>query len=280
MNFRMTAQSFAPLSEANVAELVKNTCGADCIQVAPQVFQWVSVAPLQADIRDYAQTLHIDLNAIAAHLQWRDLGLLASDMDSTLITVECIDEIADCAGLKPRVAEITERAMRGEIDFSNALRERVALLAGLPESVLAEVYRARVRLTPGAAALIAAAHAVGAKTLLVSGGFTYFTQQLQHALALTDTRANTLGIHDGKLTGQVTSAIVDGEAKAAAVRALRAQLPANTFAIAMGDGANDLPMMAEVDISVAYRAKPRVRQAATVAFNFCGLDAVRQLFPQ
>jgi phosphoserine phosphatase len=205
--------------------------------------------------------------------------LVAMDMDSTLITIECIDEIADLQGIKPKVAAITARAMRGELDFRASLAERVALLAGLPVSALERVYDERLRLSPGAETMITAFKAVGAKILLVSGGFTFFTDRLKARLGLDYTLSNTLEIADGKLTGRVVGDIVDAAAKAAAFRqhadALRGD---KGISVGIGDGANDLPMLAEANVSVAYRAKPAVRAQADHAIDHCGLDAVLNLF--
>jgi len=197
------------------------------------------------------------------------------DMDSTLIAIECIDEIADFAGVKPQVAAITEAAMRGELDFPTALRQRVALLSGLPESVLQRVYDERLRLSPGAENLLAAARSAGLKTLLVSGGFTYFVRRLATQLGLDYTLANELEIRSGALTGQVLGNIVDAPAKAAKLVSVCQELGCSTQqAVVLGDGANDLKMMALGGFSVAFRAKPVVQRQATVALNYCGLDGV------
>jgi phosphoserine phosphatase len=280
MSFRITAQSPLPIPAAHISALLSDTFGADLHETAPQVFQWISVAAPTLAQRDAAATNNIDLNAIPTAWRWEQVGLLASDMDSTLITVECIDEIADFAGRKAQVAQITERAMRGELDFPQALRERVAMLKGLPRSVLQEVFEKRVRLTPGALDLVNAAHAIGARSLLVSGGFTFFTHGLQAAMGLHETHANTLGFGaDGTLNGTVEGPIMDGAAKARAVQTAKLALAPGKLTIAMGDGANDLPMMAHADLSVAYRAKLTVRARATVALQHCGLYAVRRLFP-
>ena len=208
-----------------------------------------------------------------------DFRLLVSDMDSTLINIECIDEIADIKGIKPQVAEITERAMRGELDFSAALRERVALLEGLPEAALRQVYEERLRLNPGAEQLLAACRRLGIKTLLVSGGFTYFTDRLKADYGLDHAYANQLEIVDGKLTGRVQGDIVDAEAKKRLLIATRDALGLRPEqVIAVGDGANDLPMLREAGTGVAYHAKPRVSAEADIAIEHGGLDAILRLF--
>jgi phosphoserine phosphatase len=201
------------------------------------------------------------------------------DMDSTLITIECIDEIADMVGVKPQVAAITGAAMRGELDFPSALRRRVALLEGLEESALERVYEERLRLSPGAEEMLAAMRSAGLKTLLVSGGFTFFTRRLEARLGLDFTLANTLEVSGGRLTGRVLGDIIDADRKAAELRRVSALIGADPLAaIAIGDGANDLKMMAAAGVGIAYRAKPVVRQQATHAIQFCGLDAVPNLF--
>jgi phosphoserine phosphatase len=203
------------------------------------------------------------------------------DMDSTLISIECIDEIADMQGLKPQVSAITEAAMRGEIDFAESLRQRVSLLAGLDQSALQRVYDERLQLSPGAETLLAAARAAGIRTLLVSGGFTFFTERLQPRLALDYTAANTLELADGKLTGRVMGDIVDAQGKADWLNRVRAELTLERAqVIAMGDGANDLKMMAEAGLSIAYRAKPVVREKASYALNQVGLEGVIPLLGQ
>jgi phosphoserine phosphatase len=205
--------------------------------------------------------------------------LVAMDMDSTLITIECVDEIADAQGIKPQVAAITERAMRGEIDFAESLKARVALLAGVPVSALEAIYADRLRLSPGAENLVATLHAQGTKTLLVSGGFTFFTDRLRDRLQLTAAMSNVLAIADGHLTGKLVGDLVDADAKAREVRRWARDARADGgLVIALGDGANDLPMFAVADVSIAWHAKPVVRARATHAIDHCGLDAVLNLF--
>jgi phosphoserine phosphatase len=209
----------------------------------------------------YQDAWLLDGNVVATAA--RRKKLLVADMDSTIIGCECIDELADMAGLKPKVAAITERAMRGELDFPAALRERVALLKGLPLEALARVYAERVRLNPGARALLATMRAHGAHSLLVSGGFTYFTSRVAHEAGFDEQQGNTL-LDDGKqLTGQVGEPILGREAKLAALEAAVAQRGI-TFAdsIGVGDGANDLDMIRKAGLGVAYHAKPVVAEAA------------------
>ena len=216
------------------------------------------------------------VQGITPPLSLSSYKLIAFDMDSTLINIECVDEIADAAGRKAEVAAITEAAMRGEItDFNESLRRRLAILAGADATVLQKVLDERLQLNPGAEKLVQTAHANGLQTLLVSGGFTYFTSAVQKRLNLTHTRANELEIIDGKITGRVIGDIVNGDVKAATVQSYCETLNVPTqAAICMGDGANDLPMMAISGLSVAYHAKPRVQECADVAINHMGLDGL------
>ncbi|MDL2353664.1 MAG: phosphoserine phosphatase SerB [Pseudomonadota bacterium] len=222
-----------------------------------------------------AAAARIDATFIDATRRLADFRLVAMDMDSTLITIECIDEIADMQGLKPQVSEITEAAMRGELDFSESLTRRVALLKGLDAGALQRVYDERLRMSMGGEAMLAAVKAAGLKTLLVSGGFTFFTERLQQRLGLDFAHANVLEIDGGKLTGRVVGGIVDAEEKMRTVQRVCAQTGiAAQQAIVMGDGANDLRMMSVAGLSVAFRAKPVVRAQADVALNFSGLDGL------
>jgi phosphoserine phosphatase len=226
-------------------------------------------------MRDIAAAHDTDLAFLSSGFKSDDVRVLAMDMDSTLINIECIDEIADFTGKKAAVSEITEATMRGEIkDFKESLRRRVALLAGVSADVLDSVYKERLLPNPGAAQLLAGANAQGLYTLLVSGGFTFFTQKLQQELGFKQTQANTLEIIDRKLTGKVIGDIVDGAAKNAYLeQACTLMNCRKGNSITMGDGSNDLPMMHGSGISIAYRAKPIVKEKADAAFDRVGLDA-------
>ncbi len=223
------------------------------------------------------------VRGITPPLRLRDFRLIAFDMDSTLINIECVDEIADAAGRKAEVAAITEAAMRGEIaDYKESLRRRVALLAGVPVQHLEDVYRQRLKLNPGAAELVLACKGAGLKVLLVSGGFTFFTDRLRERLALDFARSNKLEIVDGHLTGRLLDQswgdICDGaEKRRTLLQACDLIGCAPEQAIAMGDGANDLEMMAAAGLAVAYRAKPKVRQQAHVAIDMGGLDRLLEV---
>jgi phosphoserine phosphatase len=230
---------------------------------------------LKAAVDAAADRAGIDATFIDAGRTLADFKLVAMDMDSTLITIECIDEIADMQGLKPQVSAITEAAMRGELDFSESLKRRVALLEGLPVQALGRVYEERLRISPGGEAMLQAVQAAGLKTLLVSGGFTFFTERLQARFGLDYVHANLLEEQDGKLTGRVAGGIVDAEEKMRTVQRVCAGLGISpSQAIVMGDGANDLKMMGVAGLSLAFRAKPVVRAQADVALNFSGLDGL------
>lgn len=211
--------------------------------------------------------------------QLSDFGLIAFDMDSTLITIECIDELADFAGKKEEVSAVTEAAMRGEIDYRESLRRRLSLLAGLDARVLARVYGERLLLSPGARELLEAAQNAGLRTAILSGGFTYFTERLRIELGFDFATSNELEISGGKLTGRVAGDIVDAAAKAHHLARLTDELGLKKEqVIACGDGANDLLMMAQAGLSVAFHAKPATRAKADVAINFGGLDSLLNLF--
>jgi phosphoserine phosphatase len=230
---------------------------------------------LKAEVEAAAHAAGIDATFIDADRTLADFRLVAMDMDSTLITIECIDEIADMQGLKPQVSAITEAAMRGELDFAESLKRRVSLLEGLPVEALQRVYEERLRISPGGEAMLETVQAAGLKTLLVSGGFTFFTERLQTRLGLDTVHANVLEAEGGVLTGRVVGGIVDAEEKMRTVQRVCLELGIEPRqAIVMGDGANDLKMMGIAGLSVAFRAKPVVRAQADVALNFTGLDGL------
>ncbi|MYN29990.1 phosphoserine phosphatase SerB [Duganella levis] len=256
-------------ASANLTWLGERALRCEGIAFSPALRQTIEVA---------AQAAQLDATYSIGMHKMSDYKLVAMDMDSTLITIECIDEIADMQGLKAQVSEITEAAMRGELDFAESLQRRVALLQGLDASALERVYDERLQLSPGAETMLKAVQAAGLKTLLVSGGFTFFTERLKKRLGLDYTHANELEIVDGKLTGKVVGGIVDAEEKKRTVDRVCAELGISpSQAIVMGDGANDLKMMSISGMSVAFRAKPVVREQANVALNFVGLDGILPL---
>ena len=218
------------------------------------------------------------VRGVAPSLRLADFRLVAFDMDSTLINIECVDEIAEAAGRKAEVAAITEAAMRGEIsDYKESLRRRVALLRGVPEAALHEVYSHHLQLNPGVENFLRACQAAGLKTLLVSGGFTFFSERIRHRLGLDFARANMLEIEGGVLTGRMVDRpwgdICDGAEKRRVVLEVCELMGISPGqAIAVGDGANDLPMMAVAGLSIAYHPKPAVREVALISIMSGGMD--------
>ena len=291
----LVALSKEPISEKLVFELkdcalkfglVLHTVGGQITNGAYYSERWESSHQIDATNRENLRTIvtrfNSDLCFLNADLQLADIKVLAMDMDSTLINIECIDEIADFTGKKAAVAQITEATMRGEIkDFQESLVRRVALLEGVSADVLEAVYRERLQLNLGAAELLAGANERGLYTLLVSGGFTFFTEKLRQQLGFRQAQANTLEIVNGKLTGKVLGQIVDGIAKAAYLdEACSALGCTKANAITIGDGANDLMMMNGSGISIAYKAKSIVKEKADAAFDRVGLDAALLLISE
>ncbi len=232
-------------------------------------------APDRETLDALRETLQLDINVLPEDFDPSAVKLLISDMDSTLIAIECVDEIADRVGIKDEVAAITEAAMRGELDFESSLKKRVGLLEGLPTRELECVYEERLELNPGAETLIAGLKQKGIKFALVSGGFTFFTERLKAELGLDFARANVLAVADDKLTGTIDGDIVAAHTKAEYLLEVCDQLDITPQqAIAVGDGANDLEMMKLAGLSVAYHAKPAVRAQADTQLNIRGLDAI------
>lgn len=262
----------------DLKEIAKLARASGIERVGDEAFRLRDAQPASG-IAAYCEAARLDHAFVPESVRLADFGLVAMDMDSTLITIECIDELADLAGRKSEVGPITAAAMRGELDFAESLKQRVALLAGLGEDALERVYTERLALTPGAESMLAAMHDRGIRTLLVSGGFTYFTDRLRERLGLDCARGTALEIEDGKITGRLVGEIVDAARKARAMREVRDALGLATGRVlAIGDGANDLALMAEAGFSIAFHAKPAVKARATYALDFVGLDGVVNLF--
>jgi phosphoserine phosphatase len=268
----------AALEEQQAEEVAAMARATAVERIAERAFRLRGAQKDEA-IAAWCEARRIDYAWVPEGRRFADLKLLAMDMDSTLITIECIDELGDLAGKKAEIAAITGQAMRGELDFAGALRRRVAALEGLDERSLLEVYEKRLELTPGAESLLKACKSHGVKLLLVSGGFTFFTERLKARLGLDYTISNRLEIANGRLTGKVLGDIVGADAKAAKFLEVMSELKAKKAqTVAIGDGANDLKMMAEAGLSVAFHAKPVVRAQADCAISWSGLDAVVNLY--
>jgi len=271
----------AEVETPDLKRLAHLCSGTSIERVSSEAFRITKADPASRDaVAAHCAQAKLDWGFVDEGRRLADFRLLAMDMDSTLISIECIDEIADFAGRKAEVAAVTASAMRGEIDWPESLRRRVAALAGLDASALESVYRDRLRFNPGAEKLIAAARRDGVKTLLVSGGFTYFTDRVREKLALDFAYSNVLVVESGKLAGAVTGPLVDAHGKAAHVARLKKELGiARDQVMAIGDGANDLLMLEEAGTSIAYHAKPVVKAKTAYAIDYVGLDGVLALFP-
>nr|MBL8455349.1 phosphoserine phosphatase SerB [Zoogloeaceae bacterium] len=275
MNLVVQGDDVDTIALKNLARAVGTS---DIRQIHPQAFR-LHGASASDDVASICAGARLDFAWIPDGLKLADFGLFVTDMDSTLIDIECIDEIADMQGLKAEVAAITEASMRGEIDFGESLTRRVALLEGLSENALASVYEQRLRLNPGAERLLRGLRAAGIHTMLVSGGFTYFTDRLRERLGFDQACANALEVRDGHLTGRIDGPMIDAQAKATQLRRVRDSLGLNSGqVIAAGDGANDIPMFEAAGFSVAFRAKPVLRKVSSCCFDHVGLDGILSLF--
>jgi phosphoserine phosphatase len=262
----------------DLRELAKISGSSQIERINGQAFR-LREAARREGVAEYCTEVGLDFAFMDQDARLTDFGLVAMDMDSTLVSIESIDEIADLKGVKPQVAEITACTMRGEIDFAESLTRRTALLQGLDQSALQQVYDERLKLNPGAERMLQRMKSLGIRTLLISGGFTFFTDRLRERLGIDYSAANTLEIVDGKITGKVLGEIIGAQGKADVLTRVTDELGLKrSQVIAIGDGANDLKMLAGAGISIAYHAKPIVQQEATYSFNHIGLDGVVNLF--
>jgi phosphoserine phosphatase len=260
----------------NVAEQIASELNA---KLEPRTTHFRLQIPQTLTLEKLRKRFQIDINYLPETFDFSKLALLVSDMDSTLIDIECIDEIADFAQVKPQVADITHRAMLGELDFNRALIERVNLLKNLSVEVLEKVYQQKLNINLGGRELIDFLHQKGVKTAVVSGGFTYFTSRLANDLNLDYSRANTLEVVDNRLTGKLQGKIINAQAKADFVRELCVKYSIDLGQVlTIGDGANDLEMMKIAGLSLAYHAKPEVIKSANIVISYGGLDKIIDLF--
>ncbi len=266
------------IETSDLRELAKLSGASRIERITGQAFRLVGACQ-QDNIPMYCLDARLDFAFVEQSVKLASFSLAAVDMDSTLVGIESIDEIADMYGIKAQVAEITAKAMCGEVNFSEGLKRRVALLQGLDQSMLHRVYDERLKLNPGAEKMLKRMKTVGIRTMLISGGFTFFTDRLKERLGLDYAAANTLEIVDGKLTGRLVGEIVGAQGKAEALKRVRNELGLRRDQlIAIGDGANDLQMMAEAGVSIAYHARPIVQKNATYEIDLVGLYGVINLF--
>jgi phosphoserine phosphatase len=268
----------APLAPGALVELAALSGARQTVTLGSSAWRLAGATENSA-VGPWCAQRKLDFAWVADGRRLAEVRLLAIDMDSTLVTIESIDEMGGMLGIKPQIATITAQAMRGEIDYPESLRLRVALLAGLEEQSLEQICEERMHLSPGAEDLVRRCREYGIRTLLVSGGFSFFTVWLRERLGIDAVLSNVLEIDGGRLSGRVLGGIVDGAAKAARLRAEIERMGiSQEQAVAVGDGANDIPMMAVAGVSIAYRAKPNVREQATHALDYSGLDGVLNLF--
>ena len=266
------------IETSDLRELAKLSGASQIERINRNAFRLIN-ASRQDCISELCLEAELDFAFLGEHENLNHFRLMAMDMDSTLVGIETIDEIADIHGIRKQVAEITEKAMYGEIDFSEGLIQRVALLKGLDHGVLQRVYDERLIFNPGAEKMLKQVKTAGIKTMLISGGFTFFTDKLKDRLGLDYAFANKLEIANGRLTGRLVGEVFGAKGKGQALNKICNELGfRKENLIAIGDGANDLPMFAEAGVSIAYHAKPIVQENATYAINHVGLDGVINIF--
>lgn len=266
------------VSNSDLRALAKLSHADGIERITGQAFRLTNATDT-TDVADYCAEATLDFAFVNPDRKLSDFRLIAMDMDSTLLAIESIDEIADMHNIKPQVAAITLQTMRGEISFEESLTRRTALLQGLPQEALQRVYDERVRLSPGAEKMLQQAKIAGLKTMVISGGFTFFTERIKARLGFDYAAANVLEIESNRLTGKVIGEIIGREGKAQVLKQVRDELGIQREQIiAIGDGANDLGMMGEAGISIAYHAKPIVKDYATYSISHVGLDGVTNLF--
>jgi len=266
------------INNSDLRELAKLSHADGIEQITGQAFRLTHAVHSDA-IPDYCAEAELDFAFVDAATKLSDFKLIAMDMDSTLLAIESIDEIADMQQIKPQVAAITLQTMRGEISFEESLTRRTALLRGLHQDALQQVYDKRVRLSPGAERMLQLAKRSGLKTMVISGGFTFFTERIKTKLGFDYAAANVLEIEDNRLTGKVVGDIIGRQGKAQVLQQVCDELGLRREqVIAIGDGANDLDMLTAAGIGIAYHAKPIVKQQATYSIDYVGLDGVTNLF--
>ena len=266
------------INNSDLRELAKLSHADGIERITGQAFRLTHAVHSDA-IPDYCAEAELDFAFVDAATKLSDFKLIAMDMDSTLLAIESIDEIADMQQIKPQVAAITLQTMRGEISFEESLTRRTALLRGLHQDALQQVYDERVRLSPGAERMLQLAKRSGLKTMVISGGFTFFTERIKTKLGFDYAAANVLEIEDNRLTGKVVGDIIGRQGKAQVLQQVCDELGLRREqVIAIGDGANDLDMLTAAGIGIAYHAKPIVKQQATYSIDYVGLDGVTNLF--
>lgn len=266
------------INNSDLRALAKLSHADGIERITGQAFRLTN-ATYADNVAAYCADVELDFAFVNSNLKFSDFKLIAMDMDSTLLAIESIDEIADMHNIKPQVAAITQQTMRGDISFEESLTRRTALLRGLHKDALQKVYDERVRLSPGAERMLQQSKISGLKTMVISGGFTFFTDRIKTKLEFDYAAANVLEIEDNKLTGKVVGEIIGRQGKAQVLKQVGDQMGIHSEQIiAIGDGANDLDMMAAAGVSIAYHAKPIVKDHATYAINYVGLDGVINLF--